>query len=49
MGWEKYVGPEGAVVSIERFGASAPGGDVLKNLGISVDNVVEQALALVKQ
>jgi transketolase len=49
MGWEKYVGPEGAVVSIERFGASAPGGDVLKNLGISVDNVVEQALTLVKQ
>jgi transketolase len=49
MGWEKYVGPEGAVVSIERFGTSAPGGEVLKNLGISVDNVVEHALALVKQ
>ncbi|MEX1297370.1 MAG: transketolase [Desulfotignum sp.] len=48
MGWDKYVGPGGAVVSIERFGASAPGGDVLKNLGMSVDNVMEQALALVK-
>jgi transketolase len=49
MGWDKYVGQNGAVVSIERFGASAPGGEVLKNLGISVDNVVEQALALVKK
>jgi transketolase len=48
MGWEKYVGPEGAVVSIERFGASAPGGVVLEKLGYSVDNVVKQALDLVK-
>jgi transketolase len=48
MGWEKYVGPAGSVVSIERFGASAPGGVVLEKLGICVDNVVKQALALVK-
>ena len=49
MGWDKYVGQNGAVVSIERFGASAPGGEVLKNLGICVDNVVEQALALTRK
>lgn len=49
MGWEKYVGPEGAMISIEQFGRSAPGGEVLKNLGISVDNVVERAVALVKK
>ncbi|MFU8769098.1 MAG: transketolase [Desulfotignum sp.] len=48
MGWEKYVGPAGSVVSIERFGASAPGGVVLEKLGICVDNVVKKALALVK-
>lgn len=48
MGWEKYVGPGGAVISIERFGASAPGGVVLEKLGYSVDNVVKQALDLVK-
>ncbi|EMS77587.1 transketolase [Desulfotignum phosphitoxidans] len=47
MGWEKYVGQNGAVVSIERFGASAPGGEVLEQLGMSVDNVVNQALSLV--
>ncbi|MCF8112976.1 MAG: transketolase [Desulfotignum sp.] len=49
MGWEKYVGPDGAVISIERFGASAPGGVVLEKLGYSVDNVVKQALDLVKE
>jgi transketolase len=48
MGWEKYVGPGGAMVSIERFGASAPGGVVLEKLGICVDNVVKKALELVK-
>ncbi len=48
MGWEKYTGLNGAVVSIERFGASAPGGVVLEKLGISVDNVVKKARALVK-
>ena len=48
MGWEKYVGQQGAMISIERFGASAPGGEVLEELGISVDNVVTQALSLVK-
>jgi transketolase len=49
MGWDKYVGQNGAVISIERFGASAPGGEVLEKLGMSVDNVVEQALALFKK
>jgi transketolase len=48
MGWEKYVGSEGAVISIERFGASAPGGVVLEKMGYGVANVVKQAKALVK-
>ena len=41
--WRKYVGLEGVVVGIDRFGLSAPGGTVLSELGISVDNVVKQA------
>lgn len=41
MGWERYVGGNGAVVGIARFGASAPGGLVLEKLGISADNVVK--------
>ena len=41
--WRKYVGLDGVVVGIDRFGLSAPGGTVLSELGISVENVVKQA------
>ena len=41
--WRKYVGLEGVVVGIDRFGLSAPGDTVLNELGISVENVVKQA------
>ena len=41
--WRKYVGLEGVVVGIDRFGLSAPGDLVLNELGISVENVVKQA------
>jgi transketolase len=41
--WPKYVGLDGVIVGIDRFGISAPGGTVLKELGISVENVVKHA------
>jgi len=44
MGWEKYVGQNGKIISIDKFGASAPGGTVLKEYGISADNIVQKAL-----
>lgn len=46
MGWEKYVGDAGAVIGISTFGASAPGGTVLKNFGFTAENVVETVLGL---
>ncbi|MBU1169923.1 MAG: transketolase [Proteobacteria bacterium] len=46
MGWEKYVGDDGVIISIEKYGTSAPGSKVLKEYGFSVDNVVEKTLAL---
>jgi transketolase len=49
MGWWKYVGHNGAVIGIDRFGASAPGPIALEKLGISVANVVEVAKGLVKK
>ena len=45
-GWRDYVGPEGDVVGLTRFGASAPGSVVMEKLGFSVANVVARALAL---
>ena len=49
MGWWKYVGHNGGIIGVDRFGASAPGPVVLEKLGFSVANVVEQAKKLVKK
>jgi transketolase len=49
MGWWKYVGHNGAVIGIDRFGASAPGPIALDKLGINVAHVVETAKGLVKK
>jgi transketolase len=49
MGWYKYIGHNGAVIGLDRFGASAPGPIALEKLGISVANVVEHAKKLVKK
>jgi transketolase len=43
MGWCRYVGSEGATVSVDRFGASAPGGTIMKEYGFTVENVVATA------
>jgi transketolase len=37
--WRKYVGPEGRVVGIDRFGESAPAGDLFKHFGLTPENV----------
>jgi transketolase len=48
LGWWKYVGLDGDVVGLDRFGASAPGPIVLKELGFSAENVASRAKKLVK-
>jgi len=40
-GWYKYVGLDGAVVGIDRFGESAPAGELFKQFGFTVENVVK--------
>jgi len=40
-GWWKYVGSNGAVVGINRFGESAPAGTLFKEFGFTVENVVD--------
>ncbi|HEX3837704.1 MAG TPA: transketolase [Steroidobacteraceae bacterium] len=47
LGWYKYIGRDGVAIGLDRFGASAPGPVVLKNLGISVERVVQVARTLV--
>jgi len=48
LGWAKYVGDEGGSIGIDRYGASAPGEVVLKELGFNVDHVVRFAKGLLK-
>jgi transketolase len=46
LGWERYVGPAGAVVAMTGFGASAPGGELLGHFGFTAENIAAQARSL---
>ncbi len=43
LGWERYVGSEGAIIGMETFGTSAPLKDVLTKFGFTPDRVVAVA------
>ncbi|MGO9436173.1 MAG: transketolase [Terracidiphilus sp.] len=49
LGWWKYVGQDGDVIGLDRFGASAPGPKVMAELGFTATNVAARAKALVKR
>jgi len=44
LGWERYVGPRGIAVGLDRFGASAPAEDLFKRFGFSAEAIVPQIL-----
>ena len=48
LGWWKYVGLEGDVIGLDRFGASAPGKKVMAELGFGAENIAARAKNLVK-
>jgi len=47
-GWERFTGLRGAIIGIDRFGASAPANTLFKEFGFSVENVVNKAKELLK-
>ena len=49
LGWERWVGNAGEIVSVERFGASAPGSVVFAELGFTVEAVLDRARALLER
>jgi transketolase len=49
QGWERYYGPQGDMLSIEHFGASAPSDVLLREFGFTVEHVVQKARALLKR
>ncbi len=48
IGWHKYVTDDGDVIGITGFGESAPGEEVMKEYGFSVENVIKRAKALLE-
>ncbi len=45
-GWWKYVGTNGKIVGLDRFGESAPAGELFKEFGFTVENVVKNVVAV---
>jgi transketolase len=48
LGWERYVGDEGAIVGIDHFGASAPGATIFEHFGFTPERVAEVARRVVR-
>jgi transketolase len=49
LGWYKYVGLDGAIIGLDRFGASGEGDELLKEFGFTAENIVKTAKSLKKQ
>jgi transketolase len=41
LGWERWAGDEGAIVALDRFGASAPAGTIFERFGFTADRVAD--------
>ena len=48
QGWERWVGDEGYIISIDHYGASAPAATLFKEFGITVEHIIEKARKLIK-
>ncbi len=47
QGWHRWVGPKGALITLDHYGASAPAGTIMKAFGFTAENVVAEALKLI--
>jgi transketolase len=48
FGWERYVGADGAIIGVDRFGASAPGPTLMHEFGFTAEHVADTAKALLR-
>jgi transketolase len=48
LGWERYVGTDGEILGIDRFGASAPYGDLSEEYGFTAENVARRAVEMAR-
>ncbi len=48
LGWDRWAGPDGAIIGLDRFGASAPAGTIFSELGFTADRVTDIARRVVR-
>jgi transketolase len=48
LGWERWVGDEGAIIGLDHFGASAPGATILREFGFTAERVADVARSVVR-
>jgi len=49
LGWERYLGPRGVALGVDRFGASAPSSELFRHYGLTARHVVEATLEVLRQ
>jgi transketolase len=49
LGWDRFIGDRGAVIGIDRYGASGPGAEVLQHFGFTPEHVAATALRVLDQ
>ncbi len=49
LGWERWVGDEGAIIGLDHFGASAPAGTIFEHFGFTADRVADVARRVVRE
>ncbi len=47
IGWERYVGTHGAILGVDRFGASAPGGVMMEKFGFTPEHIAQKGRELI--
>jgi transketolase len=48
LGWERWVGDEGAIIGLDHYGASAPAGTIFEHFGFTADRVADVARKVVR-
>jgi transketolase len=49
LGWERYAGDEGAIIGLDRYGASAPGEEIMRRFGFTVERVTDVGRKVVRE
>jgi len=49
LGWREWVGDLGIIMAVDRYGASAPAGQIYEEFGLTVENVIKKSEELLRK